>query len=73
MDVRTASAASNPDLDRTGLIGSQDEGVLWTLGGPKRGRLRVRTLITLRWMGVAGQAFTLLFVWLVMLGLFVAT
>ena len=62
----TASKAGGPDLDRAGPDAVQDGGALWALGGPKRGRLRVRTLVTLRWLAVAGQTVTVLFVGLVL-------
>ena len=63
MDARTTVPAAG-DLDTAGPDGPQDSD--WTLIGPRRGRLRVRTLITLRWLAVAGQAFTLLFVGVVL-------
>jgi len=60
------SAAADRDLD-TGRAGPpQDEGSLWTHGGPKRGRLRIRTLTTLRWIAVGGQTLAVLFVGLVL-------
>ena len=58
--------ADSPSPDKGGLAVPQEHGVLWTLGGPKRGRLRVRTLVFLRWLAVAGQSFTVLFVGLVL-------
>ncbi len=48
-------------LDRPADIAAQDAG-LWTLGGARRARLRIRTLITIRWLAVAGQLVTVLFV-----------
>jgi len=54
--------ADSPPPDKGGLAVPQEQGVLWTLGGPKRGRLRVRMLVALRWIAVAGQTFTVLFV-----------
>ncbi len=50
-----------PGLDRTAAATAQDEAD-WTEGAARRGRLRVRTLVTLRWMVVAGEAALLLVV-----------
>ncbi len=61
-----ASGAAEPAVDTAGPAAMQDGGVLWALGGPRRGRLRVRTLVTLRWLAVAGQTVTVLFVGLVL-------
>ena len=59
--------AGDRTLDRAAAGRPQDDGELWSFGGgPKRGRLRVRTLVTLRWIAVAGQALTVLFVGLVL-------
>jgi len=55
--------AGEPTFDRTADEASQGEPRLWDFGvGPKRGRLRVRTLITLRWFAIAGQTLTVLIV-----------
>ena len=59
--------AGGRPLDTAATGSSQDDGELWSFGGgPKRGRLRVRTLVTLRWISVAGQTLTVLFVGLVL-------
>ena len=59
--------AGDRTLDRAAAGRPQDDGELWSFGGgPKRGRLRVRTLVTLRWITVAGQTLTVLFVGLVL-------
>jgi two-component system sensor histidine kinase RegB len=42
----------------------RESGALWAMGGPRRGRLRVRTLINLRWVTVAWQTALVLFTWL---------
>ena len=66
---RTPTApATPPGLDRTGRAGAQGDlshdevgtGEDWSEGAVHRGRLRVRTLVTLRWMVVAGEALLLL-------------
>jgi two-component system sensor histidine kinase RegB len=66
---RTPTAPSTqPRLDRTGASSlqgdlSRDEigaGEDWAEGAVHRGRLRVRTLVTLRWLVVAGEAALLL-------------
>lgn len=55
--------AGDPTLDKAADGTPQGERRLWDFGvGPKRGRLRVRTLVTLRWIAVAGQTITVLFV-----------
>jgi two-component system sensor histidine kinase RegB len=68
---RTSAAPSTePGLDRTarastqaGPPGGDSEGAeAWPQGPVHRGRLRVRTLVTLRWMVVAGEALLLLVV-----------
>jgi two-component system sensor histidine kinase RegB len=51
-----------PGLDRTVTAAAQAEAEDWTEGAVHRGRLRVRTLVTLRWMVVAGEALLLLVV-----------
>jgi two-component system, sensor histidine kinase RegB len=75
--TRTPTAqATQPRLDRTGASGmqgdaqgrgelSRDEigvGEDWSEGAVHRGRLRVRTLVTLRWLVVAGETALLLLV-----------
>ena len=49
-----------PGLDRTVAAPAQGEAEDWTDGEVHRGRLRVRTLVALRWMVVAGEALLLL-------------
>lgn len=50
-------------LDTAAAGAEQDDGDLFTFGGgPRRGRLRVRTLVNLRWIAIAGQTLTVLFV-----------
>ena len=43
------------DFDRPRRPAAQGWDALWPAGVPRRGRLRVRTLTTLRWVAVAGQ------------------
>src|ERR1700712_2139175 len=66
--LRTSTApATHPRLDRTGAGGMQGgqpagevaNGDDWSEGAIHRGRLRVRTLVTLRWLVVAGEALLL--------------
>ena len=58
-----ATAADlKPGLDRTGRPAAQGWDALWPTGVPRRGRLRVRTLTSLRWLAVAGQTITVLIV-----------
>lgn len=60
-------AAGDRTLDKAGVGTPQGDDDLWSFGGgPRRGRLRVRTLVTLRWIAVAGQTLTVLFVGLVL-------
>ncbi|HEX6860275.1 MAG TPA: ActS/PrrB/RegB family redox-sensitive histidine kinase [Caulobacteraceae bacterium] len=59
MDAKTAATAR--DLDKPGAEAGQD-GLPWAIGSAKRGRLRLRTLVTLRWLAIVGQSVTLLFV-----------
>jgi len=66
MALTNSPQADGPLPDKGGVALPQEHGVLWTLGGPKHGRLRVRTLVALRWLAVAGQSFTVLFVGLVL-------
>src|ERR1700740_1169245 len=64
----SAAPATEPGLDRAARGGAQAgppggdlEGLeAWPQGSGRRGRLRVRTLVTLRWMVVAGEAVLLL-------------
>jgi two-component system sensor histidine kinase RegB len=72
----STAPATQPRLDRTGAVRlqggprgagdlSKDEigtGEDWSEGAVHRGRLRVRTLVTLRWLVVAGEALLLLVV-----------
>lgn len=68
MDSATAlPPVGDRTLDKAAAAAGQDEGEVFSFGGgPKRGRLRVRTLVTLRWIAVAGQTLTVLFVALVL-------
>lgn len=50
------------DFDRPRRPAAQGWDALWPSGVPRRGRLRVRTLTTLRWMAVAGQTIAVLVV-----------
>jgi two-component system sensor histidine kinase RegB len=50
------------DFDRPDRPAAQGWDALWPSGVPRRGRLRVRALTTLRWLAVAGQTITVLFV-----------
>jgi two-component system, sensor histidine kinase RegB len=54
----TRNEAGGGDLSR-GEIGSGED---WSEGAVHRGRLRVRTLVTLRWLVVAGEVLLLLLV-----------
>ena len=56
------SAEPEPGLDRPRRPAAQGWDALWPAGVPRRGRLRVRTLTTLRWVAVAGQTITVVFV-----------
>jgi two-component system sensor histidine kinase RegB len=63
----TLPAAGDRTLDKAAVGTPQGEDDLWGLsGGPRHGRLRVRTLVTLRWLAVAGQTLTVLFVGVVL-------
>lgn len=53
-------------LDRPPGQRAQDVLSLWPLGAPRRGRLRIRTLVTVRWLTVIGQTAAVLFVALVL-------
>jgi len=59
------AAAVAPPFDRDGPAGLQDSPASqawaedWAEGAVHRGRLRVRTLVTLRWLVVAGEALLL--------------
>lgn len=56
------SADPESGLDRPRRTAAQGWDALWPAGVPRRGRLRVRTLTTLRWVAVAGQTITVVFV-----------
>jgi two-component system sensor histidine kinase RegB len=56
----TADLKSPSGLDRSVAAPAQAEAQDWTEGAVHRGRLRVRTLVTLRWLVVAGEALLLL-------------
>ena len=63
----TATVADlKPGLDRPGRPAAQGWDALWPSGVPRRGRLRVRTLTTLRWLAIAGQTITVVVVGFVM-------
>jgi two-component system sensor histidine kinase RegB len=47
-----------PGLDRPPRPAAQGWDALWPAGLPRRGRLRVRTLVNLRWVAIAGQTVT---------------
>ncbi len=65
--MATASSAATPTdlagLDRAGSGAMQDSAISaaadWSEGAVHRGRLRVRTLVTLRWLVVAGEGLIL--------------
>ncbi len=50
-----------PHLKPQGGGGPQDAWAAW-LGGPQRGRLRLRTLVAQRWLGIVGQTAAVLIV-----------
>lgn len=52
------NADPEPGLDKPGRPAAQGWDALWPAGVPRRGRLRVRTLVNLRWVTIAGQAIT---------------
>jgi two-component system, sensor histidine kinase RegB len=64
----TTLSPLTPDADRRGLDRPGEEAVqaaapsLWDFGGSRRARLRIRTLVTVRWLTVVGQLSTVLFV-----------
>ena len=60
LEAGTPSALSGLDRLRQAVL--QDAADFWAAGGARRGRLRVRTLIRLRWLAVIGQTITVLFV-----------
>jgi two-component system sensor histidine kinase RegB len=60
LEAGAPSALSGLDRLRQALL--QDAADFWAAGGARRGRLRVRTLIRLRWLAVIGQTVTVLFV-----------
>lgn len=55
-------AERRPGLDRPERPAAQGWDALWPNGVPRRGRLRIRTLTTLRWLAVAGQTITVIVV-----------
>lgn len=55
-------AGPEPGLDRPGRPAAQGWDALWPAGLPRRGRLRVRALTSLRWVAVAGQTITVVVV-----------
>lgn len=63
----SAAPSTEPGLDRAardgaqaaGLNGAVDGAAPWADAGARRGRLRVRNLVTLRWLVVAGEAMLL--------------
>src|ERR1700743_3585605 len=65
---RTGAAAAQGTLARDGIglgdptLGDAKLGEDWAEGAVHRGRLRVRTLVTLRWLVVAGELALLLLV-----------
>lgn len=67
-----ASFARAPDdqramgLDRPDGDPAQDEGWSWAAPGLRRGRLRVRSLLTQRWLAIGAQTLAILFVGLVL-------
>jgi len=48
-----------PGVDRPERPTAQGLDALWPAGPPRRGRLRVRAIVNLRWLAVAGQTITL--------------
>ena len=60
LEAEAPTALSGLDRLRQALL--QDAADFWAAGGARRGRLRVRTLIRLRWLAVIGQTLTVLFV-----------
>jgi len=58
----TADLKPSAGLDRTVTAAAQGESGDWAEGAVHRGRLRVRTLVTLRWLVVGGEALLLLVV-----------
>jgi two-component system sensor histidine kinase RegB len=57
-----AGSRDGPGLDRPEPPTAQGWDALWPTGVPRRGRLRIRTLTTLRWLAVAGQTITVVVV-----------
>jgi len=53
-------------LDSPGAGVAQDDDWSWAAPGLRRGRLRVRSLLTQRWLAIAGQTLAVLFVGLVL-------
>ena len=58
----TIDADPEFDFDKPRRPAAQGWDALWPAGVPRRGRLRVRTLTTLRWIAVAGQTITVVVV-----------
>lgn len=52
----TDAAVPNAGLDKAGAAGAQD---MWDTAAIRRGHLRVRTLVTVRWMVIAGEILLL--------------
>lgn len=55
------SLLSTPTSDKAESGGQQDDD-RWPYGGARRGRLRIRTLVNLRWVAIAGQTATLVLI-----------
>lgn len=51
--------SSNPSLDRQSPELAQDGAAPWDVGALRGGRLRMRTLVTLRWLVIAGEVAVL--------------
>jgi two-component system sensor histidine kinase RegB len=62
----TDAAAPAPGLDRPQAFAAQDDAPDWTTGAFRRGRLRLRTLVGLRWLAIGGQLATLAVVGLIL-------
>ncbi|ALL12074.1 ActS/PrrB/RegB family redox-sensitive histidine kinase [Caulobacter henricii] len=59
--ARTPSDQRSNGLDKPGEDPAQDDDWSWAAPGLRRGRLRVRSLLTQRWLAIAGQTAALLF------------
>lgn len=64
--VRAPNDQRSSGLDKPEVDPAQDDDWSWAAPGLRRGRLRVRSLLTQRWLAVAGQIGALLFVGLVL-------